>query len=621
MKGLLEAATLVHDERDVSLALERVAAVVAEALGFQTVVINLYRRAWDDFIVSTVYGEDVIQDSLLGCTYEHSWWEPVLVDRFNCQGTFLIPAGSFDWSAHGSAVRFVPPARSASDDGAWHYEDELFVPFSATSGELLGIFCVGEPLSGRRPSPEELELLAAVVGYAGVAVEAAQQAVVASRQRRSLEHLLRVSSRLTDRSSAESLLGSVADAIQDALGFQKVSVNLTDAEGLLVPRAFTGWDAGEAAVQASTPLAAFERLLDPAFEIEGCFLVPSDEGQIRVAQTHHTYRSEMNGLGPHAWSNHWLCVPLNSRDGQVIGVIWADDPDDRLLPTRETLQALRMFANQATSAIESANDFAALHEISTTRARLLEQERKQVVHLQELDSLKDEFVALVSHELRTPLTSIQGYTEILMEDTLLEEQQGFLSVIGRNANRLMCLVNDLLLIAEIQSGKLTLELSELGIDDLFADAAATARPLAAEKGIDLQIDPATDLRLLGDRSRLGQVLDNLVSNAIKFTPAGGTVRLSAWCEGEEAFVDVTDSGFGIPLAEHAQMFGRFFRSSNARAAEIPGTGLGLAITRGIVESHAGTISFESEEGVGTTFHVCLPSGVSGRQVELVTAAH
>jgi signal transduction histidine kinase len=606
MKGLLEAATLVHDEHDVSLALERVAAVVAEALGFQTVVINLYRRAWDDFIVSTVYGEDIISDSLLGSTYEHSWWEPLLVDRFDCQGTFLIPAGSFDWSAHGSAVRFVPPARATLDEGAWHHEDELFVPFSATNGELLGIFCVGEPLSGRRPSPEELELLAAVVGYAGIAVEAAQRAVAASRQRRSLEHLLRVSSRLGDTSSAESLLGLVADAIQDALGFQKVSVNLTDAEGLLVPRAFTGWDAGEATVQASTPLAAFERLFDPAFEIEGCFLVPSDEGRSRVAEANHTYRSEMNGRGPHAWSNHWLCVPLHSRGGRVIGVIWADDPDDRLLPTREMLQALRMFANQATSAIESANDFAALHEISTTRARLLEQEREQVVHLQQLDALKDEFVALVSHELRTPLTSIQGYTEILLEDTLVEEQRGFLNVIGRNSNRLMCLVDDLLLIAEIEGGKLALELSELRIDELVDDAAATARPLAAEKGIDLQIDVTADLQILGDRSRLGQVLDNLVSNAIKFTATGGTVRLSASNEAGRAVVEVTDSGIGIPLAEQAQMFGRFFRSSSARAAEIPGTGLGLAITRGIVESHGGAIGFESEEGVGTTFRVSLP---------------
>jgi signal transduction histidine kinase len=270
------------------------------------------------------------------------------------------------------------------------------------------------------------------------------------------------------------------------------------------------------------------------------------------------------------------------------------------------LQALRMFANQATSAIESANDFAALHELSAARARLLEQEREQVVHLQQLDSLKDEFVALVSHELRTPLTSIQGYTEILLEDTLVEEQRGFLNVIGRNSNRLMCLVDDLLLIAEIEGGKLALELVELRIDELIDDAAATARPLATEKGIDLQIDAATDLRILGDRSRLGQVLDNLVSNAIKFTPTGGTVRLTSSSEAGNAVVEVTDSGIGIPLAEQAQMFGRFFRSSSARAAEIPGTGLGLAITRGIVESHGGAIGFESEEGVGTTFRVSLP---------------
>ena len=104
----------------------------------------------------------------------------------------------------------------------------------------------------------------------------------------------------------------------------------------------------------------------------------------------------------------------------------------------------------------------------------------------------------------------------------------------------------------------------------------------------------------------GQALDNLVSNAIKFTPTGGTVRLSSSSGAGNAVVEVTDSGIGIPLAEQAQMFGRFFRSSSARAAEIPGTGLGLAITRGIVESHGGAIGFETEEGVGTTFRVSLP---------------
>ncbi|HEY8316008.1 MAG TPA: GAF domain-containing sensor histidine kinase [Gaiellaceae bacterium] len=605
MRGLLEAATLVHDEHDIALALERVATVVAEALGFATVVINLRRREWDDFIVSTVVGTEAIRGSLLGSTYDASWWEPVLVDRFERQGTYFIPEGSFDWSMHTLGDRVIPVIQPTADENAWHPEDEIFVPFSSAAGELLGIFCVGEPASGLRPSDDELALLTTLAGYAGVAVDAAQSAAVAARQRRALEHLLRVSSGLRDSSSLDGLLAAVTDAIHEALGFGKVCVDLADAGGQLAPRASTGWTDAENAQRAHTPLTAFASLLDQEFEIEGCFLVPSEAARSRVAQTDHTYSSTQNGRGPEAWSNHWLLVPLYGRAGRPIGVIWADEPADRLLPTRQTLQALRTFANQAATAIESANDFAALHEISVARARLLEQEREQVAHLQELDTLKDEFIALVSHELRTPLTSIRGYTELLLDDHLPDEHRMFLDVIERNAARLLALVNDLLLLAAIQSGKLVLETAELDVDDLLADAAMTARPLAAAKEIELHVDSALGVRTLGDGSRLGQVLDNLLSNAIKFTPAGGTVRVGAALDGDHVCISVADSGIGIPQAEHGQMFERFFRSSSARAAAVPGTGLGLAITRGIVESHGGTIDFESAEGEGTTFRIRL----------------
>jgi signal transduction histidine kinase len=618
MRGLLEAATLVHDEHDIALALERVAAVVSEALGFATVVINLRRREWNDFIVSTVVGTEAIRASLLGSTYEPSWWEPVLVDQFERAGTYFIAEGAFDWSLHTAGDRVIPAIEATTDENAWHREDEIFVPFSSAAGELLGIFCVGEPASGLRPSDDELALLATLAGYAGVAVDAAQSAAVAARQRRALEHLLHVSSGLRGSSSLDTLLKAVTDAIHEALGFEKVCIDLADDDGQLSSRASTGWTDAENAERARTPLTAFASLLDPEFEVEGCFLVPSEAARSRVAQTNHTYSSMLNGRGPEAWSNHWLLVPLYGRDGRPIGVVWADEPGDRLLPTHPTLQALRTFANQATTAIESASDFAALREISVARARLLEQEREQVAHLQELDTLKDEFIALVSHELRTPLTSIRGYTEMLLDERLPDEHRTFLDVIDRNASRLLALVNDLLLLASIQSRKLVLETAELDVDDLLSDAALTARPLAAAKEIELHVDPACGVQTVGDGSRLGQVLDNLMSNAIKFTPAGGTVRLGATCDGDQVCITVADSGIGIPKNEHGQIFERFFRSSSARGAAVPGTGLGLVITRGIVESHGGTIDFESEEGKGTTFRIRL--AVATDRVEMSTGA-
>jgi signal transduction histidine kinase len=224
-----------------------------------------------------------------------------------------------------------------------------------------------------------------------------------------------------------------------------------------------------------------------------------------------------------------------------------------------------------------------------------------------LDRVRDEFIASVSHEFRTPLTSIRGYAELLQDANLDAEQRDYVNVIDRNSARLASLVEDLLLMAQIQSGGLPLDLNEVVLNDLIARAGEAAKPFAASKHIDLEIDTEQDLvTTQADAERLGQVLDNLVSNAIKYTPNGGDVSITMTHTGDDATIAVSDTGIGIPQAEQAQMFSRFFRTSNARDSGIEGSGLGLAITRGIVEAHGGTIGFDSVEGVGTTFRLTVP---------------
>jgi signal transduction histidine kinase len=229
-----------------------------------------------------------------------------------------------------------------------------------------------------------------------------------------------------------------------------------------------------------------------------------------------------------------------------------------------------------------------------------------VNELEAAQAIKDEFLGLVSHELRTPLTSIRGYTEMLKEEKLEDAQQSYLEVIDRNAGRLLSLVEDLLLMAQIQSGGLPLELGEVILNDLIARSSEEAQPFATSKQIALNIDTQPDIATQGDPVRLGQVLDNLVSNAIKYTPHHGGVSITMTRTGDTATIAVSDTGIGIPKDEQAQMFGRFFRTTNARDSGIEGTGLGLAITRGIVEAHGGTITFDSIEGAGTTFRITLP---------------
>jgi len=244
------------------------------------------------------------------------------------------------------------------------------------------------------------------------------------------------------------------------------------------------------------------------------------------------------------------------------------------------------------------------HRVTNEQAEEL---RHVVVELKEAQRIQEEFIALVSHELRTPLTSIRGYTELLLEEGLTEDQQrDYLNVVDRNSERLLAVVDDLLLVEQIESGTIPLELGEVVLNDLIEQAEEAAKPLATSRNIGLEIVTDPGLVTSGDASRLGQVLDNLISNALKYTPEGGNVSLTTTRVGENAQIEVADSGIGIPEAEQDQMFDRFFRTSNARLAAIPGTGLGLVVTRGIVEGHGGTIGFESTEGVGTTFRVVIP---------------
>ena len=221
---------------------------------------------------------------------------------------------------------------------------------------------------------------------------------------------------------------------------------------------------------------------------------------------------------------------------------------------------------------------------------------------------KDEFIALASHELRTPLTSIQGYVEMLQEgddEPLGDRQKRHLAVVMRNARRLAMLVDDLLLVARADAGRLALGLDQVDLGELVRECVQASGPAALERGIVLEARPAPALAR-GDLARLGQVLDNLVSNALKFTPHGGRVVVSARTDDQWSVLEVTDTGMGISPEDQARLFERFFRASGAVEAAIPGTGLGLAISKMIVEAHGGQMVVHSAEGEGSTFRVLLP---------------
>jgi signal transduction histidine kinase len=249
--------------------------------------------------------------------------------------------------------------------------------------------------------------------------------------------------------------------------------------------------------------------------------------------------------------------------------------------------------------------------------RLVDETRRRTAQLAdqnerllELDRLKDEFVATASHELRTPLTSLSGYLEMSLdpaEGPLSPTREGHLRIVQRNANRLTVLVDQLLFLARADSQPLELDLRSVDLGGILQEAAETARPAASAKNIALIVEADPPQRALADRLQLLRIVDNLVTNAVKFTPHGGTVRLAARSEGRTAILEVTDTGHGIPAAEQPDLFSRFSRGTNAIEEAIPGSGLGLAISKVIAEAHGTNIQLESTPGTGSTFHLALRS--------------
>jgi signal transduction histidine kinase len=236
---------------------------------------------------------------------------------------------------------------------------------------------------------------------------------------------------------------------------------------------------------------------------------------------------------------------------------------------------------------------------------------REVTADRELDRMRDAFVATVSHELRTPLTSISGFLEMMEDEehALGDSGRQYLDVIRRATERLHSLVEDLLLVAQIEANRIELDLAPVDLRELAARAAESARPAAREKQIDVDVHVDSPPSVLGDAKRLSQVLDNLVSNAVKFTPEGGsvTIAVAGADAGAGASVVVTDTGIGVSADEQKQVFSRFFRASSATRRAIPGTGLGLAICHALVEQHNGSIEFSSQEGKGTEVTVTLPA--------------
>ena len=289
-----------------------------------------------------------------------------------------------------------------------------------------------------------------------------------------------------------------------------------------------------------------------------------------------------------------------AKDGSVVWI-----QDDAAVARDDHGTPLYFQGFMADATVRKENELK-LREIED---RQLERERAQNERLRSVDRMKDEFVALVSHELRTPLTSIRGYLELVMDDAeqLPTETREYLKIVNRNADRLLHLVGDLLLIAQAEAGKLSFDWIAVELVPLVAQCVRAAQPAAEAAGVELRFTSEASEPIVGDPARIAQLLDNFISNAIKFTPVGGQVDVLVDASARSAVIEVRDTGYGIAAEDQEQLFQRFFRTRSANDKAIAGTGLGLSIAKAIVDAHQGSISVESVEHHGTTFRVELPA--------------
>jgi two-component system phosphate regulon sensor histidine kinase PhoR len=256
-------------------------------------------------------------------------------------------------------------------------------------------------------------------------------------------------------------------------------------------------------------------------------------------------------------------------------------------------------------------------------ARLYEAENRLVEELKELNRAKSDFFATTSHELRSPLTTIEGYAEMLGDGEAGEitpQQRKMLDVIDRSSVQLRNLIEDLFTLSKLESGAANTVMQPVDLGGVVANAVDSVQPSVTPAQLTLTCRvPEDKLVVSGDTSQLERVVVNLLTNAVKYTPPGGLVHVTAHAAEKSAVVSIRDTGIGIPEGDQQKLFSRFFRASNATTSRIPGTGLGLAIIHTIVSQHGGDVTLTSREGAGTVATVTLPLLVPAASTDPVTS--
>ncbi len=421
-----------------------------------------------------------------------------------------------------------------------------------------------------------------------------------------LESILRISARMHAFHDVDHLLSEVADAVRRSLGFRMVRLRIYDSvEKSFEARAYAGIDEAGREYLRNLPLslAEFRQMTLPQFQISNSYYIKHDaKGAAEVLAD--GYIADLGHRNEGDWDERdMLIVPLTSPEGEISGYLSVDDPVDRKCPDERTIERLEIFAQQAATAISSAELYSRLHR-----------QNRDLVHaadrLRYHNDLKNNFVANVSHELRTPLTSIKAYCEALLHGRSKMDQgaqEEFLRVIDLEAEKLTGIVNNLLDLERMDGSQVRFNRHQTDLVALVRGLEGAARSQAEAKDISLSVHfDQKEIPLWVDADLVRQLMRHLLDNAFKFTPAGGAVHLSLLEGVSSVRIVVEDNGVGIPDNKMSYIFDRFYQVDGSSTREHGGQGIGLAICRDIVTRHGGRIWGERVQPRGVRFNALLP---------------
>lgn len=477
-------------------------------------------------------------------------------------------------------------------DGSIRWILDRAFPIWDASGEVYRVAGIAEDITERKEREKAI----------------AEHIQTITKQVKQLTTLNQTVAAITSVLDIDNLLSTVLHLLAENLGYRRILLMLYDSQRRLV------YGARVAGVSQDV-----ERL------VRGLEIPIRDDGSIQAELLIHGHArlisdceaapdylsAEVLSLIRKLGVTCFVCVPLKSTQ-RILGFVGGDRGDDAC--TRDDLDLLETVAAQIGVAIDKAQAYQELEQLTHTLERRVQERTRELQaaneKLQELDRLKSSFVSIVSHELRTPMTSIKGFIENMRDGltgALIQRQIYYLDRVKFNAERITRLIDDLLDLSRMESGRVTLNPTAVPVREFITDVVEAFEPMARVKGVNLTACHSTEPAvILADRDKLNQVLTNLIQNAIKFTPCGGEVRveMQAGQEGDIQFC-VLDTGCGIPLHELSRVFEGFYRGKSVRP-EQRGAGLGLAITKSLVELHGGRIWAESLVGKGSRFSFTIP---------------